>query len=138
MLQSVLGAGIVAFLSVLLLWLGGPVWRRWRGSTIQSDHERAAHWVLGTTSLLWLVVLVIFLFAWINFNAESASPSLALQAGKVLRYVALAGTVGAVVATGFAWRDGYWSWPARLHYSVVTALALLYAWQLSLLGILPV
>ncbi|WP_276302734.1 serine hydrolase domain-containing protein [Halorussus lipolyticus] len=137
-LQSVLGAGIVAFLSVLLLWLGGPVWRRWRGSDIPSDHERAAQWVLGTMSLLWLVVLVIFLFAWINFNAEAASPSLALQAGKVLRYVALAGTVGAIVVTGFAWRDSYWSRPARLHYSVVTALALLFAWQLSLLGILPV
>ncbi|MDS0222275.1 beta-lactamase family protein [Haloarcula sp. S1AR25-5A] len=137
-LQSVLGAGIVAFLSVLLLWLGGPVWRRWRGRGIPSDHERAAQWVLGTTSLLWLVVLAIFLFAWINFNAEAASPSLALQAGKVLPYVALAGTVGAVVATGFAWRDGYWNRPARVHYSVVTALALLFAWQLSLLGILPV
>jgi len=37
--------------------------------------------------LLWLVVLVIFLLAWINLNAEVASPSIALQAGKRLRYV---------------------------------------------------
>ncbi|ELZ88314.1 serine hydrolase domain-containing protein [Haloferax sulfurifontis] len=136
-LQSVLGAGVVAFLSVLLLWLGGPVWRRWRGSDVPSDRERAARWLLGVVSLLWLTVLVIFLFAWINFNAEAASPSLVLRTGKVLRYVALAGTIGAVVATGFAWHEGYWSRPARLHYSVVTALALLFAWQLSLLGILP-
>ena len=136
-LQAVLGAGIVAFLSVLLLWLGGPVWRRWRGGTVPSDRERAARWLLGTVSLCWLAVLVIFLLAWINFNAETASPSLTLQTGTVLRYVALAGTVGAVVATVFAWRDGYWTRSGRLHYSVVTLLALLFAWQLYLLRILP-
>ncbi|ELZ85203.1 hypothetical protein C454_01705 [Haloferax gibbonsii ATCC 33959] len=82
-------------------------------------------------------MLVIFLLAWINFNAEIASPSLALRAGKVLRYIALVGTAGAVVTTGFAWRDGYWTRSARLHYSVVTLLALLFVWQLSLLRILP-
>ncbi|WP_318570937.1 hypothetical protein [Salinigranum marinum] len=88
-------------------------------------------------SLLWLAVLAIFLLAWINFNAETASLSLALRAGKVLRYVTLAGTISAVIETGFAWRDGLWTRWGRVHYSVVTALALLFAWQLSLLGILP-
>jgi hypothetical protein len=88
-------------------------------------------------SALWLIVLVIFLLAWINFNAEAASPSLTLRTGKVLRYVALVGTVGAVVATGFAWHEAYWTRWARLHYAVVTLLAVLSAWQLSLLGILP-
>jgi hypothetical protein len=136
-LQAVLGAGVVAFLSVVLLWLGGPVWRRWRGGTVPSDRERAARWLLGMASLGWLAVLVIFLLAWINFNAEAASPSLALQTGKILRYAALGGTVAAVVGTGFAWRDGYWTRPARLHYSVVTLLALLFAWQLYLLRVLP-
>ncbi|SFR59259.1 CubicO group peptidase, beta-lactamase class C family [Halogeometricum rufum] len=136
-LQTVVGAGVVAFLSVLLLWLGGPVWRRWRGGAVPSDRERAARWLLGTVSLLWLGVLVVFLLAWVNFNAEIASPSLALRAGTVLRWVALAGTVGAVAVAGFAWRDGLWTRWARLHYSVVTALAVLFAWQLSLVGILP-
>jgi hypothetical protein len=136
-LQASLGAGVVGFVSVLLLWLGGPVWRRWRGGTVPSDPERAARWLLGLVSLLWLAVLVIFLLAWINFDAEAASPSLALQTGKVIRYVALAGTVGAVLATGFAWHEGYWTRPARLHYSAVTALALLFAWQLYLLRVLP-
>jgi hypothetical protein len=136
-LQAVLGAGVVAFLSVLLLWLGGPVWRRWRGGTVPTDRERAARWLLGVVSLCWLAVLVIFLLAWIDFDAEAASPSLALQTGKILRYVALGGTIGAVVATGFAWRDGYWTRSARLYYSVVTLLALLFAWQLYLLRVLP-
>jgi CubicO group peptidase (beta-lactamase class C family) len=136
-LQAILGAGVVGFVSVLLLWLGAPVWRRLRDRSPPNDPERAARWLLGAVSLCWLVVLMIFLLAWINFDAEAASPSLALQSGKVLRYVALAGTVGAVVATGFAWRDGYWTRPARLHYSLVVALALLFAWQLSLLSILP-
>ena len=136
-LQGVLGAGVVAFLSVVALWLGGPVWRRWRERAAPTSRERTARWLLGVVSLLWLAVLVIFLLAWINFNAEAASPSLALRTGKVLRWIALAGTIGAVVATGFAWRDRYWSRWVRLHYALVTALALLFAWQLSLLGIVP-
>ena len=136
-LQAILGAGVVGFASVLLLWLGGFVWRHVHDREPPSDRERTARWLLGVVSLLWLAVLVIFLFAWINFDAEAASPSLALQTGKILRYVALAGTAGTVIATGFAWRKGYWTRPARLHYSVVTALALLFAWQLYLLRILP-
>jgi CubicO group peptidase (beta-lactamase class C family) len=134
---SVLGAGALAFVSVLSLWVGGFAWRRIRALPAPSDRERAARALLGATSLLWLVVLVIFLLAWINFDAEAASPSLALRAGKVLRYVALGGTAGAVVATGFAWREGYWTPPLRLHYAVVTLVAVLFAWQLHLLRILP-
>ncbi|MFC5369055.1 serine hydrolase domain-containing protein [Salinirubrum litoreum] len=136
-LQTGLGAGVLGFASVLLLWLAGPLWRRWRGHDAPDDRERAAHWLLGTVSLLWLAVLVIFLLAWLDFNAEAASPSLALQTGKLVRWVALAGTVGAVVATGLAWRDEYWTRPVRVHYTVVTAAAVVVAWQLSLLGVLP-
>jgi len=87
--------------------------------------------------LLWLVVLVIFLLAWINLNAEVASPSIALQAGKRLRYVALVGTAGAVIATGVVWRDGYWNRALRVHYTGATLLAILVAWQLYLLRVLP-
>ena len=136
-LQSILATGVLGFVSVLLLWIGAPIRRRVRDHTAPTDRERLARGLLGVVSLLWLVVLVIFLFAWINLNSEVASPSLALQTGKVLRYVALLGTVGAVVATGVAWREGYWTLPLRLHYAVVTLLAVLFAWQLSLLRILP-
>ncbi|MBX0297562.1 serine hydrolase domain-containing protein [Haloarcula nitratireducens] len=136
-LQSVLAAGVLAFVSVLLLWFGAPLWRQVRDRAGPSDRERLARGFLGVVSLLWLVVLVIFLLAWINLNAEIASPSLALQAGKILRYVALVGTVGAVVATGFVWRDGYWGTALRVHYTGVTLLAILVAWQLYLLRVLP-
>lgn len=135
--QGVIGAGVVAFASVLVSLVGGFAWRRLQGREIPSGRERAGQWLLGAVSLLWLGVLLIFLLAWINFNAEAASPSLALQAGKILRYVALAGTVGAVVAAGVAWREGYWTRLVRVHYTVVTVLALLFAWQLSLLRVLP-
>jgi CubicO group peptidase (beta-lactamase class C family) len=136
-LQSVLGAGVLAFVSVLLLWVGGFVCRRVRGRDAPTRRERTARALLGVTSLLWLVVLFVFVAAWLNFDAEAASPSLALRAGIVLRYVALAGTVGAVVATGLAWRERYWTRSLRLHYSAVTLVAVLFAWQLSLLRVLP-
>jgi len=136
-LQSVLAAGVLAMVSVLLLWFGAPLWRRMRDHAGPSDRERLARGLLGVVSLLWLVVLVIFLLAWINLNAEVASPSLALQAGKLLRYVALVGTAGAIVATGFVWRDGYWNRALRVHYTGATLLAILVAWQLYLLRVLP-
>jgi CubicO group peptidase (beta-lactamase class C family) len=136
-LQSVLAAGVLAMVSVLLLWFGAPLWRRMRDRAGPSDRERLARGLLGVVSLLWLVVLVIFLLAWINLNAEVASPSLALQAGKLLRYVALVGTAGAIVATGFVWRDGYWNRALRVHYTGATLLAILVAWQLYLLRVLP-
>jgi CubicO group peptidase (beta-lactamase class C family) len=134
--RGVVGTGVVAFVSVLLLWITAPLWRRFRDHEPPGDRERAVRALLGVVSLLWLVVLVIFLLAWVEFNAEAASPSLALQTGKLIRYVALVGTVAVVVAAGFAWRDRYWTRPLRLHYSIVTLLAILFAWQLSLLGIL--
>jgi len=136
-LQGILGAGVVAFASVLLLWVGDPLWRRLRNRERPSNRERGVRALLGVVSLLWLTVFVVFLFAWINFTAEAASPSMALRAGKGLRYVALAGTVAAVPATVLAWRDSYWSRPVRLHYSLVTLAAALFAWQLYLLRILP-
>jgi CubicO group peptidase (beta-lactamase class C family) len=136
-MQGIVGVGVAAFASILLLWVGAPVWRRLRNGETPTDGERAIRALLGVVSLLWLVVLSVFLLAWVNFDAEAASPSLALQAGYVLRYVALAGTVAAVVAAGVAWRDGYWTRGLRLHYSLVVLLAALFAWQLSLLGILP-
>jgi CubicO group peptidase (beta-lactamase class C family) len=136
-LGAVVGAGLLAFVSVLALWVGGVAWRRLRDRPAPSDGERTARALLGVVSLLWLAVLVIFVLAWINFDAEAASPSLALQAGKVLRYVALAGTVAAVGAAGLAWHEGYWTRSARVHYAGVTLVALLFAWQLYLLRILP-
>ncbi|SEP03832.1 CubicO group peptidase, beta-lactamase class C family [Halogranum amylolyticum] len=136
-LQSVLATGVIGFVSVLLLWLGAPLWQRVRDRTAPTRRERLARGLLGVVSLLWLVVLMIFLLALLNLNAEVASPSLALQAGKILRYVALVGTAGSVVATGFVWRDGYWNTGLRVHYMGATLLALLVAWQLYLLRVLP-
>jgi hypothetical protein len=134
---TILASGVVAFVSALLIWLGAPLWRRMRDRAGPSDGERLARGLLGVVRLLWLVVLVVFLLAWINLNAEVASPSLALRAGKILRYVALVVTGGAVAATGFVWRDGYWTTALRVHYTGVALLAILVAWQLSLLRVLP-
>ncbi|KAB1193512.1 serine hydrolase [Haloferax sp. MBLA0076] len=135
--EGTLAGGILAFVSMLLLWVGGFVWRRVRGRERPSERERVSRWLLGVTSLLWVATVVIFVLAWLNFNAEVASPSLALRVGRLLPYVALVGTLGAVVATALAWRDSYWTTPVRIHYAVVTLAAVLVAWQLSLLRILP-
>lgn len=62
--------------------------------------------------------------------------SLVLLVRTGLGYVALAGTVGVVAATGVAWYEGYWSAALRAHYSAVALLALAFAWQLYYLRVL--
>jgi len=134
--QAILVGGLLAFVSTLALWSSGPVWRRVRGSPVPSKRARVARGLLGVVSLLWLGVAAIFLLALLNFDGEVASPSLVLRVGLVLPYFGLVGTIGTVIVTGLAWRDGYWNVPIRLHYSLVTAVALLFAWQLHYLRIL--
>ncbi|AWB26846.1 serine hydrolase domain-containing protein [Halococcoides cellulosivorans] len=136
-IQALLAASVMAFLSVVAAGIGGAIRRRRGGHDTPTDSERAARWLLGGVSLLWLVVLAIFVLAWINFNAEAASPSLALRAGLILRWIALAGTIGAVAATLIAWREEYWGRLARVHYTLATAFAVLFVWPLSVLGIIP-
>ena len=134
--QAILIGGLLAFVSMLVLWAGGPVWRWVRNKPAPRQRSRVARALLGVASLIWLAVTVIFLFGLLNFDAEVASPSLLLRVGQVLPYLGLVGTIVAVVVTGLAWRDRYWNVPTRLHYSLVTVIALLFAWQLYYLQIL--
>jgi CubicO group peptidase (beta-lactamase class C family) len=137
---SVLGGGALAFGLGVLVWGARPLWRRLRGVGGRDPGRRSRiEWaLLGGSSLLWLTVMTVFAAAWLNFDAEVAAPSLALQAGLWLRYVALAGTAGVVVTTALAWRTGRWSLRSRLFYTGIAAVGLLVVWQLSLLRILPV
>ena len=134
---GILLGGVGAFVSALLLWVGGPLWRRLRAGRHPNDRERGSRALLGAVSLLWLAVAAALLLALLNFDAEVASPSLTLRVGLALPYLGLVGTLGAAVAAGLAWREAYWTTPVRVHYSLVVVAALLFAWQLSYLGILP-
>ena len=134
--QIVLIGGILAFVSMLAVWAGGPIRRRVRGTTAPERRARLARRLLGIVSLLWLSVVVVFVLALVNFDAEVASPSVLLRVGQVIPYLALVGTLGAVIFAGLAWRDGYWNRPSRLHYSLVAVVALVFAWQLYYLRIL--
>jgi CubicO group peptidase (beta-lactamase class C family) len=126
----VAGGALVAFVSALGLLIGSGVWRRLRGLGPEDDPGRAARWLLGLVSLGALVVVVAFSNAVVNFDAELASPSLLLRVGRVLPYLLLVGVAGATLAAVQAWRASYWRFPARLHYSLVVALAVLFVWQL--------
>ena len=39
---------------------------------------------------------------------------------------------------GLAWRDGYWTFPGRVHYTLVTAVAVAFVVQLGYWEFLPV
>jgi hypothetical protein len=40
-------------------------------------------------------------------------------------------TIGAAIFTGLAWRDRYWSVCGRIHYTLVTLAAVVFAWWLN-------
>lgn len=137
-IQSLLVGGAGAFVSTLVLWAGAPVRRRLTDRSGPTGRQRLARALLGTVSLLWLGVGVIFLYAVVNIDAEVASPSPLLRIGLVLPYLGVLGSAGAVVTAGIAWRDRYWNRLLRLHYSLVAVMAVLFAWTLYYLRILSV
>ena len=54
----------------------------------------------------------------------------------VLPVLAAVLTVGALVFTVLAWKDGYWGIVGRVHYTLVTIAALAFLWSLNFLNLL--
>lgn len=60
-----------------------------------------------------------------------------LQVVLALPYVVAAFALGTIAGAVSGWRHSRWSLTARIHQTVLAGLALLFVWQLTVLGFLP-
>jgi len=62
---------------------------------------------------------------------------LPMQIALMLPYLIAFLTIGTTAGTLLAWRYRYWSLTARIHQTLLALLGLVFSWQLSTLGFLP-
>ncbi|WP_066418726.1 hypothetical protein [Halorubrum aethiopicum] len=62
---------------------------------------------------------------------------LPMQVALTLPYLIGILTLGTTVGTLMAWRYRFWSVTTRIHQTVLALLGLVFSWQLSTLGMLP-
>lgn len=98
---------------------------------------------LGRASAVGFCVTVLvfsgsFVFALTNLDqfALLIVPAW-LQAVLALPYVAAVFALGTVAGAVSGWRHSRWSLAARIHQTVLAGLAVLFVWQLTVLGFLP-
>lgn len=127
----VLGLSVVVFLSALIGWLVTAVLGRRRGdhSTLQA---RAACWVGASVAGWNLLFLAAFVAGVLSAPFQlmfSFSPLVRGILWMGLASIAL--TLGMVVFTFLAWKDGHWRVLGRVHYTLVTLAAVGLLWALG-------
>lgn len=96
-----------------------------RKSTPPGAH--AGYWLILVISVLNLL-LVAATFMWVMQPSELHSPMLGLKIALGLGVVAAALTAGALIYAVLAWKNGYWSVPSRVYFSLVTVTAVAFVW----------
>jgi len=129
---SLIGFFMLAFLSVLAWPVGSLIRRLRKRPAAPSKLARQARYLAGLVSalnLIFVVGLVVRLgqvFSGVFY--ETPAYFVVLLVVPLLTAIL---TVGLVVFTVLAWRDDYWSVLGRLHYSLVTLVALVFIWFLN-------
>ncbi len=90
---------------------------------------RIAGWIILGISVLNLL-FVVGSFLW-NNPRPSFGVSLNFQIVLGLGVLSALLTVGALVSTALAWRNSYWSVPARTYYSLATVAVVAFVWFLN-------
>jgi pimeloyl-ACP methyl ester carboxylesterase len=126
---------LVLLLGSLLLMLSGVVtWSlaavRSRGQQAEQDKgANRAHWMAGAAVALNVVFLVILVAS--NPMDIIYGYPLLLRLGMLLPLLSMIPAVGALVYAGLAWKDGYWGFAGRVHYTLVTLATAVFLWQLN-------
>jgi CubicO group peptidase (beta-lactamase class C family) len=107
--------------------------RRLRGDRIPAPHgARVAGWNILVISLLNLLFLAGFALGMTEMMQNVLlDPPLITKIALGLSVLAAALTVGALVYTVLAWKNGYWGIGARLYYTLVTVAAVAFVWFLN-------
>ena len=95
-----------------------------------SGGARIANWVIMGVCLLNLLFLAGFAL-WFRPPTELHGVALVIQIVLGLGVMAAVLTVGALVCTVLAWKNGYWGVVARVYYTLVTVAAIAFVWFLN-------
>jgi CubicO group peptidase (beta-lactamase class C family) len=92
----------------------------------------AADWIILGISILNLLILVGTAWgAMGGISNELLEPPLIIKIALGLGILSAVLTVGALVCTALAWKDGYWSTVFRAYYTLVTVAAVAFVWFLN-------
>jgi hypothetical protein len=112
-----------------------------RGITL-GQRVRNPAW-LGRVSAVGFCVTVVvfvgtFVFAFMNLDQFALLTVPAwLQAVLALPYIIAVFGLGTVAGAVSGWRHSHWSLSVRIHHTALAVLAILFVWQLTVLGFLP-
>jgi hypothetical protein len=129
---TVLLVATLLFLGTLIAWpLGAWFGSRRGGSAGASPTWRLARWLAAAICALHLLFIVgIALVAANPFQLVYGLPPL-LHIALALALLAAVMTAPLPVLTVLAWKNGYGSLWGRVHYSVLTVVALAFAWWMN-------
>jgi hypothetical protein len=126
---------VLVFVSFLIAVPISAIRNRRRGVDTEA---RPARWLaVGVSALLVLFTAGLFIYMggrqWYT-NVFGVPPF--IKALLVLPVLAAVLTIGLLVFSVMAWKDGYWGIGGRIHYTLVTVAALAFLWSLNFLNLL--
>jgi CubicO group peptidase (beta-lactamase class C family) len=130
---TMLAVSALLFLATLIAW---PVsaWihsRRDKSAGVSSILSRLARWLAAAICTLDILFIIGIALVTANpFELVYGIPPL-LHVTLVLALLAVVMMVGLPVFTVLAWKDGYWSFLGRVHYTLLTVIALAFTWWLD-------
>lgn len=127
---ALLGASLLLILSTLVLWPAQAFVRRRRGTNRPAGGTAARRWAAATGGL-YLLFIVLLVASLMDLLALEFGASPTLVAALTVGIAAAIMTLGVVVHSVLAWRNGHWSVPGRIHYTLVTVALVALAWQLN-------
>ena len=131
---------VLVLLSMVIAAPVSALRARRRGGKVEPQPRLAplARWLsVGVSALLVLFTVGLFILmgtmTW--YTPFFGTPPF-LTALLVLPVLAAILTVGVLIFTVLAWKDGYWGIAGRIHYTLVTTAVLAFIWSLNFLNLL--
>ena len=132
------GLALLVALSTVVLYVGTAAWRRYRDRPATERRPRVARAVLALYGLLALVLVGAVAVGAGDLVTLVSGGSPILAAIGVLPVLLALLAAASVGFAALAWREGYWTFPGRVHYTLVTAVAVAFVLQLGYWEFLPV